>query len=198
MSSPMPTIVGLTGRAGVGKDTLADHLVASHGYVKYSLAGPLKRALNLLFGFTPEQWEDREWKERVIPWIGKSPRQLAQTLGTEWGRTCVAEDIWLRIARAEIVRLLDGGAAGVVITDIRFDNEARFVRGMGGVVCSISRGGIEAVSAHSSETGVHLALVDAWLSNDTAPAALFATADLALPRAARVRAAVTPTDHHFA
>ncbi len=48
-------IIGLSGFAGVGKDTIADCLVLQHGFVKMSVADPLKRAARDIFDFTNGQ-----------------------------------------------------------------------------------------------------------------------------------------------
>jgi hypothetical protein len=191
-SNNLPALIGLTGRAGAGKDTLADHLVSSFGYVKYSLASPLKNGLNATFGFTPEQWTDRAWKEEVIPWIGRSPRQLAQTLGTDWGRELVAGDIWLRCA-GNFIDTLPKGCPGVVIADVRFNNEALFIKHRGGVVCQITRPDVEAVSAHISEAGVALHLLDATLTNNGSMETLADLGELIL----RNLSAPFTHDHHF-
>lgn len=48
-------ILGISGHAGAGKDTAADHLVEKYGFVKLSLADELKRWTRKSFGFTNEQ-----------------------------------------------------------------------------------------------------------------------------------------------
>ena len=59
-------IVGITGQAGSGKDTVADHLVAEHGYVKVALADPIKRFGREVFGFTDTQlWGPSEHRNEV-------------------------------------------------------------------------------------------------------------------------------------
>ena len=48
-------LIGLVGRAGSGKDTIADILVRDHGFVKIALADPIKRALRDFYAFTEYQ-----------------------------------------------------------------------------------------------------------------------------------------------
>lgn len=70
---------------------------------------------------------DGELKERKLKTLGVSPRYLMQTLGTEWGRAIDPQiwlKAWLREARAETW----AGAKGIVVDDVRFLNEAEFLR----------------------------------------------------------------------
>lgn len=159
---PLPRIIGITGKAGVGKDTLAAYLELGEGYYCYSLAQPLKRGIEEMFNLSPSIWK-RENKEEVISWIGKSPRQLAQTLGTEWGRNCVAPDIWLRCLQ-QVIDNLPSDAEGLVIPDVRFENEARFIRDQGGVIVRVLRD-TEEVNPHVSEQGLADELVNAEIEN---------------------------------
>lgn len=147
-------ILALTGAAGAGKDTAAKLLQEEYGVGLYAFASPLKAALNAMFNWHPSKWDDREWKERVQPDIGKSPRQLAQTLGTEWGRDLVHKDLWTLLAKRHVDQAMHAGLPGIVFTDCRFPNEADFVNSMGGFVIEIQRGGVAAVAAHSSESGI--------------------------------------------
>lgn len=48
-------VIGVTGPAGSGKDTAADHLVSHHRFLKISLADPLKRMARDVYGFTDDQ-----------------------------------------------------------------------------------------------------------------------------------------------
>lgn len=145
-------LIGLTGLAGCGKDTAATLLLRDCPGNRLALASPIKSALNDLFGFRDSDWENREWKEAVLPSLGVSPRHLAQTLGTEWGRRMVSQDIWLHTAAASADRRFNKWLP-LIITDIRFPNEAAWIRGKGGVVVEIKRSGL-VQDAHASEAGI--------------------------------------------
>lgn len=147
-------IIGLTGKAGCGKDTTADYLCKHYNFKKISFAQPIRDGLNAMFGVGYDQMQDRIQKESVINWIGKSPRQLMQTLGTEWARNHVANDIWLRVA-AHNINLIqsDGGYAGIVISDVRFENEAEWVRQHGKLwfITRMESGLANGLETHASE-----------------------------------------------
>jgi hypothetical protein len=163
----LPQLIGITGKSGVGKDMLADYLVNQHRYNKYSFAAPIKRMVNALLQEDGDAWESREWKEAILKDIGYSPRQLAQTLGTEWGRAR-DKDFWIIFAERVVSeqRLF-------VIPDVRFDNEADWIRDRGGLVIRLTRKGAKKVSRHSSELGIAKDLVDVSFSNDSSKEELF-------------------------
>lgn len=154
-------VVGITGRAGAGKTTLASLIP---GAVVMQFADPLYAAVSCMTGLPEAMLRHPLHKEREIPWLGKSPRQLLQTLGTEWGRGMVREDVWLLAARRRIDAWRDAGASVVVLADVRFDNECEMIRDLGGQVWGVFRSG-GGGHDHSSEAGVDPALVDLWLQN---------------------------------
>jgi hypothetical protein len=152
------SIVGIAGYKGAGKDTLADHLASKHGFVKASFAAPLKRALCVIFGFHMRDWESLEWKESPnSKCYGLTPRHLAQTLGTNWGRTHVNENVWVDAAMEDdLVTCNDR----VVFSDVRFDNEAWVIKREGGVVLHLSKIGQSVNDTHASEVGIDEKLAD--------------------------------------
>lgn len=131
-------LIGLTGPAGCGKDTVANHLEHTHCYYCLSFAEPIKAALMEMLDESPEIFYDRELKEKPLHCIGKSPRQLMQTLGTEWGRNIINPDIWVILLerRLEIHSII---YKRFVIPDIRFENEAALIRKHGGAIWRITR-----------------------------------------------------------
>lgn len=153
-------LIGLTGKAGSGKDTAADYLVQNYGFVKYSFAGPLKEMLKVI----GVDCDNRDTKERKHPVFGVSPRRMAQTLGTEWMRECVSDNGWLLLADQFIKNTLPE-VPGIVISDVRFENEARFLRGKNGMIIHVVRD-TAPVEGHASEAGVKFSDEDRCLMND--------------------------------
>ena len=155
-------LVGITGHAGAGKDTVGDWFAKEHGFIKESFADPIKAMVNTLLRAHSSQWDDRKWKETPIL-CGKSPRFLAQTLGTEWGREIVGHDIWINACLEGIDLEMN-----TVITDVRFDNEAQAIKERGGIIFEIGRPSYWDTlhKGHSSEGGVSMHLIDWVISND--------------------------------
>ncbi|WP_408953185.1 adenylate kinase [Lysobacter sp. Hz 25] len=138
-----------------------------HGFAKITLAGPIRSFVAELTGLTIEQLTDGPLKEEPLTWLGGiTPRRMMQTLGTEWGREMIADELWLIIAQRTIERAKRDGKSGVVVSDVRFDNEAEFVQSLGGRVIELVRDEAVAVSEHVSEAGVSRHLLNGSLRND--------------------------------
>jgi hypothetical protein len=167
-------IIGLTGPAGCGKDTVARFLCDTQGFVQIAFADPIRDGLKAMFGLGDYQLSDPVQKEKAILLIGKSPRELMQTLGTEWGRNLINPDLWIHLAWSRIIRL--GLASqnlhigGVVISDVRHEKEAAFVRERGRLWHIYRPDGYSTLVAktamHSSELGVGVKPGDQIIRNN--------------------------------
>ena len=72
-------LIGICGRSGSGKDTVADILVRDYGFVKVACADPLKRTCRDVYRFTDEQlWGPS--KKRNAPDM-RYPREHTPTTG---------------------------------------------------------------------------------------------------------------------
>ncbi|WP_339521781.1 deoxynucleotide monophosphate kinase family protein [Pseudomonas sp. EL_65y_Pfl2_R96] len=168
-----PLLIGLAGRARSGKDTAAQHLVNNHGFQSYAFADPLRDGLMHILNLSPCDFEG-EQKEHPLPWLGRSPRELMQSLGTEWGRNNVHPELWLLLAaqNLDLLARTHDTARGFVVSDLRFENEAQFIRNRGGVVIHLYRPSAPAVNAHVSEDGIRCLEQDLMLANDACLATL--------------------------
>lgn len=163
-----PKLIGLSGYAGSGKDTVRD-MLEMLGYSGFAFADPIRAMLTTLLvenGLDDKYITSREFKEAIIPELGVSYRHMAQTLGTEWGRA-LQPDLWLRIADSYMDSCEDGmeHAGFFVISDVRFVNEAQWVRERGGVVWRIERPQAVPVRAHASEAELYHFAADITIDN---------------------------------
>ena len=147
-----PVLIGLTGYAGTGKDTVRA-LLEEHGYHGFAFADPMRvmvRAMVDAGGFDARFLERRELKEEPIPFLGFSYRELMQTLG-DWGRG-LAPDFWVRHASAYLADVMPQTFGSFVVSDVRFINEATWVRNQGGVIWRVHRDLAGPVREHVSES----------------------------------------------
>jgi hypothetical protein len=155
----MPRIIGFTGVAGCGKNTAAAQFREIYpSYQERAFADPIKEMLRKGVGLDNQQLNG-VLKEEIIPEFGVSPRTMMQTLGTEWGRHMMGGNFWLTCMKRRI-----HPTENVVITDVRFQNEAEYVRENGLLVHIMGRGGIE--GGHASEAGVEPHDGDYYIYND--------------------------------
>lgn len=163
-------LIGLCGPAGAGKNTVAELLIDSDrcSFHQLAFAEPLYECISVITGISPAGLQKRSVKETVIPWIGKSPRQMLQSLGTEWGREMIHPEIWIRITMERATPHLAVGRS-VVVTDVRFDNEAQAIIDAGGEVWKVARPGWRCLDAgtsgHQSEAGVSEHLIARTIDN---------------------------------
>jgi len=159
----MTRLIGLYSNApGSGKSTVAEML---DGEI-VSFAAPLKRFVtSIIFGLGHDGFSAvRDHKEDKIPEIGVSPRQMMQTLGTEWGRSCVHPNLWEMLAESQAKGLVDSGFS-VVFDDVRFPNEAEMVRRLGGELWLVNRPGVVYEGEHASEGALVDVVPDALINN---------------------------------
>lgn len=164
---PRFPIIGLSGYARSGKDTVADMT----GFQKRSFAAPLKQAVYALdpiididydLGnvFRARELVDEYGWDEVKVGVPEA-RRLLQRMGTEVGRTLWGEDFWVERA----FQTLENGGR-YVFADVRFPNEAKAIQRLGGQVWRIERPGVGPVSDHPSETSLDDFAFDRVILND--------------------------------
>lgn len=161
-----PILIGLTGRARSGKTTAAEHLARTYLLEQYAFADPLRDGLMAIFNLDPTDFES-DRKEQPLGWLDCSPRQLMQSMGTEWARNTVHPDVWVKLAEQNLDYMSNalGAVLGFVVSDVRFENEADLIRRRGGTVIHILRPNALAVNPHISEAGIAANPADLTLPN---------------------------------
>lgn len=160
----MRTVVGIVGRKRSGKDTLANFATEILGDVKVlSFAEPLKQACKHAYNLRDEQLD--ETKDEVDKRWGMSPREMMKTLGVDYFR---AKDPcqWTKNMKFRMDKAVSSPETVVVISDVRFQNEAAFVRENGGVLIHVSRALQSNSDDHVSEKTTDEIACDHYIAND--------------------------------
>lgn len=144
----MRRVIGLGFRARAGKDTVASVIARVHNASIIAFADPLKGAAKVIFGWTDKHVYG-DLKEIVDPFWGFTPRWALQKLGTEAVREVIGQDVWERAARRRIEASVDH----VIVTDVRFPNEAKMIKDLGGELWHIDRSCLPQAT-HVSETAM--------------------------------------------
>jgi hypothetical protein len=139
-----PLIVGLGHRRRVGKDTLADLVYrrlirADVKPARDAFARKLKKEAYHIFGYAglleaPHYDNTPELRDKVLPAIGKTPRDIWIELGN-YARE-IDPDVWVR---AVIDAPVHETADVLLVTDVRYPNEAAAIRERGGLLVKVVR-----------------------------------------------------------
>jgi tryptophanyl-tRNA synthetase len=145
-------ILSICGFQGAGKDTFANYLVKTHGFIKLSFAEATKDVLAIMFGWERKllegdtiesrqfrELEDKWWASKLgIP--GLTPRKVLQMVGTDLFRKHFDDNIWVLIVEKKIISILNlNPQANIIISDARFPNEIAMIRGQGGKLINVQR-----------------------------------------------------------
>jgi len=170
-------LIAICGLPGSGKDHFANQLIEGGGWSRIAFAGPLKRGLSAMFDIPMADIENPVIKNEPNYKFGKSIRYMAQTLGTEWARNLIAENVWLQIAKESIEHQM-GHGQNVVITDLRFPNEVDMIKKMGGKIVKVIRSdnvhagssAVNGVLGHISDVAIADRDCDYIIQNDSTAA----------------------------
>lgn len=165
-------IIGFTGKMGSGKDTVGNMLVSNlTKAARLSFASKLKEVTKLAFNWTDDHVDGR-LKNEVCPIWGVSPRFVLQKMGTEFFRDTIRKDYHIKNMDIRIIQLEDSGFEYAIITDVRFNDEAEYIIGKGGVIISVLRDKDKNAlskdnnSTHVSESGITPDCVDIMFDNN--------------------------------
>lgn len=168
-------IIGLSGYARSGKDTVAEYLVDNYGFTRVAFADEIRRALLAInpwvggIASLNEMVEHEGWDNvKIIP----HAREMLQNLGV-YARDTWGASFWIN----ELFRHMDkncrdenGELKDIVITDVRFKNEANAVAGWvakNPVLIRINRPSVAPVNQHISEVDLDDYVFKHIIDNDS-------------------------------
>ncbi|MCK9436751.1 MAG: hypothetical protein M0Q12_06035 [Synergistaceae bacterium] len=178
--------IGITGPAQSGKDTVYGILkdIFGNKCQRFSFADKLKDSACTLLNISREQLEGLKIfdsvKFRLIldeDWGGPidycypdddimvepfTMRTFLQRYGTEAHRNIFGKDFWVEQLFKNVP---DDNNMLFVITDVRFDNEAKAIKDRKGFVIRLTRNGTGNMK-HASEVPIDMDLVDVVIIND--------------------------------
>lgn len=149
-------LVGLIGKKRTGKDTFAARLVGRHGFARLAFADPLKDAVGRLDPYVTYTYSGPERLSELLARVGgweaaKDKYPEVRRLLQEYGMSIrdVDMDFWVKALslRASVI------SGPIVVTDVRFPNEADWIERSGGVLVRLTRPGTGA-DEHVSETAL--------------------------------------------
>lgn len=161
-------LIGLHGFARSGKDSVA-HVLKHYGYEQIVLARPILDALITLNPIVQADTKGRTYRfNEVLVEEGYEEakktlefRRLMQVFGTEVGRGIMGDDVWLEVADKKMTV-----GQRYVISDVRFQNEADWIKDHGGMLVKVVRPGYGPVNAHASDAGLPDSEFDLIIPND--------------------------------
>jgi hypothetical protein len=175
-------IIGLSGVARSGKDTIANYLIEKHGFTRVSFADSIREALVKLNPSIDVDGYSMKLAHAVhiLGWerlkeVSQDIRGLMQRMGTEVGREMFGENVWAEVAFRAIKP-----DARVVISDLRYPNEAAAITSASGEIWRIERPGVGPANSHASETALDTYNFPIKITNDGTIEDLYKTVDSVL------------------
>lgn len=154
--------IGFTGNAGSGKTSVSK-------YIQNKFMEKYKNSYVLIIPFAKSLKEFA----KELGWNGEKDekgRKLLQLLGTEVGRKCIDENIWVNKWKENVLNILKTIKLSndihvryilILIDDVRFDNEAKYLKELNSQLYMLSNRNHDNVDLnHESEKGINKNYID--------------------------------------
>ena len=170
----MKKLIGVHGKKGSGKDTVAI-LMAQYVRKVYHMeavvkhyADPLKNGLSAMFDIPVQRFYDEVLKEQIIPELGVTPRSM-MTRFHDLVVPIYGDQVWVRPvqnAYHEWKKTLKSGV--FIVADVRYEiRETQWIRDEGGAILHVFRDRTDKNAGdHSSEKGLVVKEGDLVIFND--------------------------------
>jgi hypothetical protein len=170
-------IIGISGRMGSGKDTVAkmiQEIDAKYRVEETSIweikkyASALKKIASILTGVPETMFEVPEFKEKNMPesWRNTNGylmtyREFLQKLGTEAVRNNIHHNAWVNALMSSCTY-----KDNWIITDVRFHNEMDAIKKKNGIIIRVTRSDQDHKSYHISENALDSETFDFVIENE--------------------------------
>ena len=172
-------LIGIAGKKGSGKDSVADYLCAQYRFQKRAFADPLKQICQILFQLEDQQLSDPILKETIDDRWQLSPRQMFQKIGTDLFRNHYDPHIWLDHFKSWYFQ--HALETHIVCNDVRFQNECDLIHELGGIVIRLTRTLHTTPDSHPSESVESLTNIDLEWNNNGSLSDLYQTIETWIP-----------------
>ena len=167
-------IIALTGRPGVGKDSIGDVLAPQQGFARIAFADALRREVAEAWRIDLRMLTDRPTKELELPalaagmcsdpafmrWVADGGDSLTAPRSPRWAlqrwasfKRRFTPDYYASIVERWIRRQLGSGWTRIVVTDLRDPVEEAMLRRLGAKVVRVHRPELAAMPA---DTAMHV------------------------------------------
>lgn len=146
-------IIGISGRMGSGKDTVAEIIKRQFKEKDFDIiyfADPLKNFCIQYLGLSNEDVYTEEGKKKFNPFWNMTNREILQRVGTDALRNGFDKNVWVKIME---LHLSENPQKNFIIPDVRFDNEAELINKNCGIILNIMRDSANK-DTHVSEKGI--------------------------------------------
>lgn len=169
-----PLLIGIHGKPRNGKDTVAKYLMKKLNLMRYGPSVRVKDTAAVMFDVPRKYFDDDNMKDQMDPFWKMTYRQMAQKVGKESSRDIFGDDIWMRHVEKKLQEIksiniqASLGYSGIILPDIRYASEIRWIKEHGGSVLFVIRDDAPQTSdqGHVAEHGLSLDLADAVIYNN--------------------------------
>jgi len=150
----LPKIIGICGYGGSGKDTIAGILRDDYQFVQIAFADKVRDTLYHLNPFLPDA---NLYYCELIDTIGYDTAKRRYESIRKWlvkighgMRLTIDDSIWIRAAN--LSEKMTGNIGGIVVSDVRYANEATAIKELGGEIWYVFRPGVDAASPEEKDS----------------------------------------------